>query len=254
VGDGSTVDVQFLSSGVDMSSGADSTSRGGLYLEGVTYEVAYSGFYYMTDPQGPEDDTISGAAVQAVGGSGVITESLFEDNALAIWASGGSPLISSCSISGAGTEPTYGINLTGGPASPIIRTNLITENSGYGLRIGTDVTPKIRKNVISNNGLSGILIDFGASIDIQNIDLGSSTDWGYNDLFGNTHPGVAPHPNTIEVYVSSLSGSYGYLIPAERNYWGVNDAGLVPSRIYDGIDVGDRARINYNNPFLTQQN
>ncbi len=245
--------VGFLSSIVDAGL-ADSSTRGGLYLYNVVYRVEDSKFYYHTDPGGPGDSTDSGAAVEVVDGGGEITGSLFQDNALAVWAIGSAATLTSCTIDGGAADPSYGVNLAGGPVSPVVRGNLIDGNTGYGLRIGTNVTPTVRRNVISNNGLSGIFIDFGSSTSISNVDLGTSTDRGYNDLFGNTHPGVSPHPDTIELYVSSGSGTYGNLIPAAGNYWGVNVSGLVPSHIYDGVDVHDRASVNYNTPYTFPQN
>jgi hypothetical protein len=248
VGDGNTVDIQFLSSGVDMSSGADSTSRGGLYLENVTYEVAYSGFYYMTDPLGPDDDTITGAAVQAVGGSGVITESLFEDNALAIWASGGSPLITSCEVSGATADTSYGINLTGEPGPAVIRRNTIDGNSGYGLRVGGEMELVLRRNAITNNALSGVFIDSSLpNGDLVNIDMGTVDDQGRNLLDDNTHPsGVSGYET--QVWVTQDTNEGGTWIPANWNYWGYTTLSDINLSIIDNGDNGGlRATIAVGN-------
>jgi parallel beta-helix repeat protein len=250
-GDGS-VTVQFLSSIVDASS-AGSSTRGGLSLEEVSYEVSDSEFHLMTDPLGPDDSVVMGAAVQAVGGSGDLTESIFEDNALAIWASGGSPLITSCDVSGATATTSYGINLSGESDSVVIRGNTIDGNSGYGMRIGGRMTPKVRGNVISNNELSGILIDFsGPPLDVQKIDLGTTTDFGNNDLFDNTHPDAVP--TTAQLFVTSNTTDPGVVqIPAEYNYWGVLST-IVETVIYHGVDVVGRARVDFNPAYDTPQN
>ncbi len=250
---------QFLSSSVDASA-ADSSSRGGLYLEGVTYFVSGSEFYNQTDPGGPGDSAETGAAVQIIGGSGQITESLFDDNALAIWASGGSPVIDSCNIYGAAFT-TYGINLTGGPGTPLIQQNYITGNSGYGIRIGGSMMAKVRETVITSNDWAGIYIDFsGTASQVNKIDLGKGlaeygvNDPGNNDLIGNGNSNPDPEgTNEVQVYVSSNTAIQK--IPAELNYWGVDNALDVNKVIRDGSDFTlDRGYLDPSPFFVDPQN
>jgi hypothetical protein len=241
-GDG-LVTVQFLSCIVDASS-AGSSTRGGLFLEEVSYIVSDSEFHLQTDPQGPSDATIEGAGIQIFGGDGTITNNIFMDNALAIWASGGSPLITSCDVSGATAATSYGINFTGGPGEPIIMDNYITGNSGYGIRIGGIMMAKIRESVISTNQWAGIYVDFsGTATQVSEIDLGKGlaeygvNDPGLNELFGNGSNNPDPFGSyEVQVYVSSNTSTGE--IPAEFNYWGVDNATEVNHVIRDGNDYG----------------
>jgi hypothetical protein len=251
IGNGAAVDLQFLSSGVDAFS-AGSSSRGGLYLEEVTYDVTGSAFYYMRDPQGPEDDIVTGAAIQTVGGYGIITESLFEDNAMAIWASGGSALIESCDVYRATADTTYGINLTGGPGSAEIRRNAIYENYGYGLRVGGEMELVLRRNAIVDNGLSGVLIDSELSnVDLINIDMGTLTDQGRNLFDDNSHPSGNWAFDT-QVYVTQATNEGATPIPANYNYWGYfNIADIHTSIVDDGDQAGGRATIAVGNFYIS---
>jgi hypothetical protein len=233
-GDGG-VNVQFLSSVVDASF-ATSSSRGGLFLDNVNFQVEESGFYFHTDPGGPTDSTDRGAAVQVFDGVGGITGSIFEDNGLAIWASGGDSTITSCNISST-YDTTYGINLTGGPGTAHIRRNTIDGNSGYGLRVGGEMDLTLRKNAITNNGLSGVLID--SDLDnpsLINIDMGKTNDRGNNLLDDNSHPDDVVHE--IQVYVTQATSEGPTLIPANWNYWGFSTAPEVNLAIIDNGDFG----------------
>ncbi|MDF1534998.1 MAG: right-handed parallel beta-helix repeat-containing protein [bacterium] len=248
--------VQFLSSTVDASA-ASSASRGGLYLEGVTYYlVADSVFTGHTDPGGPADGTVEGAAVQVVGSSGQITESIFDGNALAIWASGGTPLIDSCSISGA-AYTTYGINLTGGPGTPILQYNHISGNSGYGTRIGGEMTPVFYRNVITLNKESGVLVDFTGTLqNAGEIVLGDNdkkSTTGFNDIFDNVYPGIT---GKIEVYVTEATPNDSkpypvYPIKAHNNYWGATVQDFVNARTYDNFDTVPNDRLALQPTFFT---
>ena len=248
--DDSQTTFDFMSSIIDAST-ATSTSRGGIYLENISYNVSGSDLFWQTDPLGPADLSTVGAGVQVVGGTGTVKDCLFVDNGLAIWASGGSPVIASCYISGATAVNSYGINLSGESDSVEISDNTIDGNSGYGLRIGGEMTPKVRRNVISNNEYSGILIDFsGDGADTLNIDLGKTSDFGNNDLFDNIHPGVT---GDTQLYVTSTTPAYGTGIPAEWNYWGVAST-IVESVVYHGFDAPGRAMVDFSPAFNSEQN
>jgi|GEM_PF-6375510 len=236
VGGGDAISIRFLSNVVDASSSNDA-SGGGLYLDDVEYEVSGSSFYL-------KNDDAEGAAVQVVGGSGTVDDSIFQENYLAIWASGGSPVITDCNILGG----SYGINLTGESDSIEILRNTIDGHFYWGLLIGGSMTPLVRENIISNNGRSGIYIDFtGPSSNVMDIDLGKDIDPGLNDLFDNFYPEIPEFPDTVEVFVSSRTGVPDIPIPADGNYWGTSVPTAVRGRIYDGYQTSDnRARLNYN--------
>jgi hypothetical protein len=244
VDDDSQTAIEFTSSLVDASS-AGSTSRGGLYLDRVVYTVSGSGFYRQTDPLGPSNTTVRGAGVQAFGGAGAITESLFEDNALAIWASGGSPVITSCDVSGAMVLTSYGINLTGGPGLAIVRRNTVDGNSGYGLRLGGTMELTLRRNAITNNEYSGVLIDSRLSnTNLTKIDMGTSTDEGFNLFDENYHPdGSVDVDFETQVYVTIDTSEGSTRIPANWNYWGVQTSPQVNYVIIDGNDNPARATL-----------
>ncbi|MDT8395529.1 MAG: right-handed parallel beta-helix repeat-containing protein [bacterium] len=249
--------VQFLSSTVDASA-ASSASRGGLYLEGVTYYlVADSVFTGHTDPGGPADGTVEGAAVQVVGSSGQITESIFDGNALAIWASGGSPLITSCDVLGATATTSYGINLTGGGGTATVRRNTVDGHSGYGVRIGGEMTPVFYRNVITLNKESGVLVDFTGTLqNAGEIVLGDNdkkSTTGFNDIFDNVYPGIT---GKIEVYVTEATPNDSkpypvYPIKAHNNYWGATVQDFVNARTYDNFDTVPNDRLALQPTFFT---
>jgi hypothetical protein len=249
--DDSEVTVDFLSSIVDASS-ASSSGRGGLYLEDVTYNVSDSEFHLQTDPMGPSDATVEGAGVQIFGGDGTVTESVFMDNALAIWASGGSPVISFCSVSGATALTTYGINLTGGPGPAVIRRNTVDSNSGYGLRIGGEMELVLRRNAITNNEFSGVLIDSELSnVNLINIDMGTLSDQGRNLLDDNIHPDGNWAFDT-QVYVTQDTNAGSTPVPANYNYWGYFTISDINTSIVDNGDQGgSRATIAVGNYYIT---
>ena len=232
--DNGVVSVEVAVSIVDASQ-ADSSSRGGIYLNNVSYSVDGSAIYFQTDPGGPTDSSVQGAGVQAFEGTGEITETVFDDNALAIWASGGSPVITSCDILGTAST-TNGINLTGGPGEALIRRNTIDGNTGYGLRVGGEMDLVLRKNAITNNGLSGVLID--SDLDnpsLANINMGTSTDKGNNLLDDNDHPNGIGGIET-QVYVTQATQEGSTWIPANWNYWGYVD----PTEVdFAGVDNGE---------------
>jgi hypothetical protein len=240
----SGISVQFLSSKVDASA-AYSSNRGGLYLESVTYLVADSEFTGHTDPGGPEDSTDTGAAVQVTGGAGQVTESQFDVNALAIWASGGSTTITSCEVQGSVATTTFGINLTGGGGTATLRRNTVDEHTGYGVRIGSTMELTFRSNAVTNNELSGVLIDSQLSnSNLLNIDLGTTSDHGRNLFENNTHPGGNLAYDT-QVYVTQATNEGAFLIPANWNYWDYFNLTDIDFSIVDDLDDGGgRAGVN----------
>ncbi len=232
--DDQVVNIRFLDSIVDASQ-ADNSSRGGLFLDNVAYQIEGSEFYYHTDPGGPTDGADQGAAVQVFDGAGEIIDSIFEDNALAIWASGGDAIITSCNISST-VDTTYGINLTGGPGAANISRNTIDGHTGYGLRVGGEMELILRKNAITNNGLSGVLIDSELNNpSLININMGTSTDKGNNLLDDNDHPnGIAGYET--QVYVTQATQEGSTWIPANWNYWGYASRTEVD---FAGVDNGE---------------
>jgi len=239
--DDAAVSVEVADSIVDASQAVGS-SRGGVYLDNVSYLITGSGFWFQTDPGGPDDPTVTGAGVQVIDGAGEITESLFDDNALAIWANAGSPVITSCDISGAAFT-TNGINLTGGPGSALIRRNTIEGNTGYGLRVGGTMDLKLRKNAITGNGESGVLIDSAlGNTSLTGIDMGTTGDRGNNLFEFNTHPDGADGQDT-QVYVTLDTSEGPTFIPANWNYWGAATLPQVNLVIIDGKDDAARATL-----------
>jgi hypothetical protein len=233
--------IQFLSSTVDASVAA-SPSRGGLYLEGVTYFVSDSSeFFGHTDPGGPDNGTETGAAIQVTGGSGQITESIFTGNALAIWASGGSPLITSCDVLGAAANTSYGINITGAGGTATVRRNTVDGNTGYGVRIGGTMALVLQWNAITDNLLSGVLIDSQLSnSNLLDVDLGTGTgsEQGRNLFQNNTHPDGNGSYDT-QVYVTQATDHVGGVsIPANGNYWDYFNLFDIGQSIVDGPDSG----------------
>jgi hypothetical protein len=246
---GDTIDQLLLNTlyiGVDASQAA-SNDGGGIYLGDATYNLEYM------DVRGAVASPGYYAGVFITGGSGTVSGSFFDDNAVAIWASGGAPVIASNSIDGSDTLTTAGINLTGGPAYPEIRSNEIAYNSGYGLRIGGEMQPRVRSNIIRNNDGAGIVIDFeGSAVDLVSIDLGTTSDSGSNDLYENDHPSSVLN---VQAYVST-STPIGR-IPAERNYWGFATPEEVNLVIIDGNDSGgspDRGYLDPTNFWFNKQN
>jgi len=240
VGGAWEVEITILSSIVDASVSGDATG-GGLYLEDVDYEVSGSEFYL-------ENGVAEGGAIQVVGGSGTITGCLFEENYLAIWASGGSLEVTSCEIQGGSASDSYGIELTGGPGTAEIQRNTINGNTGYGLYVGGEMELYLRRNAITNNELSGILIDSALpNGDLVNINMGVVGDEGRNLLDNNSHPsGVAGYET--QVFVTAATSEGGQTIPANWNYWGyiiINEINL--SIIDNGDNGGGRATIAVGN-------
>ena len=224
------VNVEFLSSIVDASRADSSSGNGGLYLDNVDYTV-YDSRFYRKSAAGP------GAGIQALEGTGSIENSIFDENALAIWASGGFPVITSCNISGAAFT-TNGINLTGGSGAAVISRNTIDGNiGGYGLRVGGEMELTLRNNEITGNGLSGVLIDSElGNTSLTRIDMGTTTDRGNNLFDDNMHPDVPTRE--IQAYVTQGTNAGPTLIPANWNYWGVSTAPEVNLAIIDNGDLG----------------
>jgi parallel beta-helix repeat protein len=238
--DDSAVSVEMLDSIVDASRADSPAGGGGLYLDNLNYTVYNSEFY-------SQSPSAAGAGILAVNGAGVIDSSIFDGNGLGIWASGGSPVITSCNITGA-AYTTEGINLTGGPGVPILRRNIVLNNSGYGVRIGGSATPVLFRNIISGNEEAGVLIDFsGASGDVGDIVLGDQTnfDTGFNDIYDNIHPIQA---GNTEVYVTTDTPFSLIPVNSHNNYWGVDidSAALINARIYDNkrTPADDRAIVD----------
>jgi hypothetical protein len=230
--------VEFLSSIIDASRADSPSGGGGLFLDNLNYTVLDSQFY-------SHSAVVSGAGVQVVSGAGNIDNSIFGGNALAIWASGGSPVITSCNISGAAFT-TYGINLTGGPGEAQISRNTIDGHiGGYGLRVGGEMELTLRNNAITNNGLSGVLIDSTLSnTNLTKINMGESTDQGRNLFDGNSHPNGEGGWDT-QVYVTLATQEGSTWIPANWNYWGemVSTSLDVNRVIIDGNDNAARATL-----------
>ena len=232
------VNVEILSSILDANRADNPGGGGGLYLDNVIYTVYDSVFY-------EQSATAIGAGVQVLGSAGNIDNSIFGGNALAIWASGGSPVITSCNISGAAFT-TNGINLTGGPGDAEISRNTIDGNAnGYGLRVGGEMELTLRNNEITNNGLSGVLIDSTLSNpSLTKINMGESVDQGRNLFDGNSHPsGEGGWDNQVFVTLATSEGSTP--IPANWNYWGgmVSNNLDVNRVIIDGKDDAARATL-----------
>ncbi|MGD8353020.1 MAG: right-handed parallel beta-helix repeat-containing protein, partial [Pseudomonadota bacterium] len=242
--DDGNAQVWFLSSLVDASLADSLSGAGGLYLDNLTYGVYNSGFY-------SQSPAVPGAGILALSGSGVIDSSIFGGNAIAIWASAGSSVITSCNISGTAAI-TNGINLTGGPGGALIRRNTIDGNSGYGLRVGGEMALYLRKNAITDNGLSGVLID--SELDnpsLVNIDMGTLGDKGNNLFNGNEHPdGVSGFETQVYVTLATQEGAM--FIPANWNYWGVSSIPEVNIVIIDGNDNAGRATLAIGNIYLTE--
>jgi len=234
--DDQMVSVEFISSIVDASLADSPSGGGGLFLDNLNYTVVDSQFYLHSA-------VAPGAGVQATGGAGNIDNSIFGGNALAIWASGGFPVINSCNISGAAFT-TNGINLTGGPGSAVIRRNTIDGNTGgYGLRVGGEMGLTLRNNAITNNGMSGVLIDSTlGNTSLGNIDMGTTNDRGNNEFNDNNHPSIPTRE--IQVYVTQATSAGPTLIPANWNFWGVATAAEVNlSHIDNGDEGGLRATL-----------
>ncbi len=225
------VNVEILSSILDASRADGPSSEGGLYLDNVNYTVANSRFY-------GKPVVGSGVGVQALGGAGSIDNSIFDENALAIWASGGSPVITLCTISGTAFT-TYGINLTGGTGEALISHNTIDGHTGgYGLRVGGEMELTLRNNAITNNGMSGVLIDSTLSNpSLSKIDMGMLADKGNNLLEGNTYPPFNASEG-VQVFVTQATNEGATTIPANYNYWGQPNIALVDIVIIDGNDQG----------------
>jgi parallel beta-helix repeat protein len=234
VDDDQVVNIQFLDSIVDASQ-AGSSNRGGLFLDNVVYQVEGSGFYYHTDPEGPSDATIQGAAVQVFDGAGEIADSIFEDNALAIWASGGSPTIFSCTISGAAFT-TNGIDLSGSGIPPIIRNNDIQDNNGFGIRIRGNSEPKLFGNEIHSDSIT-----YSNAVGILILDPGSLPELGKFPWDESGCNKFESSSSIIEDFVIEVdsSTSAASIIFAGNNFWGVQfDTGseIRTYKIHDGND------------------
>ena len=236
--DDNVVNVEVVSSIVDASQADSAGGAGGFYLANVSYEISGSDLYFQSTVG-------SGAGVLAVGSTGTIDASIFEGNALGVWASSGVANITSCDFSNifAAAYTTNGINLTGGPGEALIRRNTIDGNSGYGLRVGGEMDLILRNNAITNNELSGVLID--SELDnpsLSNVDMGTSSDKGNNLFDGNEHPQGAGGQDT-QVFVTLATSEGSTLIPANWNYWGVPTREQVNQVIIDGNDNGGRATL-----------
>ncbi len=243
--DDAAVSVEILDSIVDASRADSPSGAGGLCVDNINYTVTNSRF-------STQSSTGGGIGIQAVSGAGVIDDSIFDGNALAIWASGGSPIITSCNISGAAFT-TNGINLTGGPGEALISRNTIDGNiGGYGLRVGGEMELTLRNNEITNNGLSGVLIDSTLSNpSLVKIDMGTTSDKGNNLFNFNTHPGGAVGWDT-QVYVTLATQEGPTWIPANWNYWGVSTSDEVNLVIVDGNDLpAGRATLAIGNFWLS---
>ena len=240
VGGGDAISIRFLSNVVDASSSNDA-SGGGLYLEDADYEVSGSEFHL-------KNDEAEGAGVMAVGGAGSVEDCIFEGNYLAIWASGGSPVITNCNILGG----SYGINLTGGSGSAEIRSNAIDGHSSWGLRVGGEMELVLRRNAITDNGRAGVLIDSQLSnVNLIRIDMGTFTDQGRNLFNDNTHPDGNWAFDT-QVYVTQGTSEGPTRIPANYNYWGYFNATDINTSIVDNGDQGGgRATVAVGNFYIT---
>ena len=204
------VSVDFISSIVDASKANSPSGGGGLYLENVNYTVTGSEFYLQSA-------TAPGAGVQAVGGTGNIYNSLFTGNALAIWASGGSPIISSCNITGYVSTTSSGVLFTGDSfGTPMLISNRISENKGSGVVISGDAPVIFEQNSISLNGSGGVVIDYDFPASSSLPVLGDCQAYnicdegGRNSIFSNL---------PYDAIATANTGGED-LILAQGNYWG----------------------------------
>ena len=165
-------------------------------------------------------------------GSGYINSSVFVDNSTAIYVANGSPRISSCVITGSGASPSNGIRFTGVSASPIIRYNTISANTGFGVGLLGNSRPVFTHNTISGNTNAGIYIDFNfTSASVVPV-LGDCSAFnicqsgGRNSIFNNS---------PYEVIVTSTSSTW-VPIKAAGNFWGTGKttSALVDQVIQDG--------------------
>jgi len=102
---------------------------------------------------------------------------------------------------------------------------------------------KLRNNAITDNGLSGVLIDSALSnTNLTKIDMGTTGDRGNNLFEYNTHPDGAGGQDT-QVYVTLDTNEGSTMIPANWNYWGVSTAPEVNLVIIDGNDDAARATL-----------
>ncbi len=218
---------------------ADGNDRGGAYLDRVTYAVENS---FITNQIGQPSGVEGGIYIS--GGSGYINSSVFVDNSTAISVANGSPRISSNEITGSGTDPSNGIRFTGVSASPIIRYNTISANTGFGVGLLGNARPVFTHNTISGNGSAGIYIDFNYTNSSDMPVLGECTAFnicqtgGRNGIFNNL---------PYEVIVTATSTNW-LAIRAEGNYWGagITTQDAVDQEIQDG-DSGIPAREDFPN-------
>ncbi len=225
-GDSTTVSVSVTGTMIDNTL-SDANDRGGISLQKVTFAVEDS----MVTNQWALPIGVGGGIYVDLG-SGYINSSVFVDNSTAIYVANGSPRISSCVITGSGTSPSNGIRFTGVSASPIIRYNTISANTGFGVGLLGNSRPVFTHNTIANNGNAGIYIDF----DFTNANdvpvLGDCTVFnicqsgGRNGIFNNS---------PYEVIVTSTSSTW-IPISAEGNFWGTGKttSALVDLVIQDG--------------------
>jgi len=110
----------------------------------------------------------------------------------------------------------------------------------------------LRNNAITNNELSGVLIDSElGNTSLGNIDMGTTGDKGNNELNDNTHPDF-PSPQEIQVYVTQATNSGSTTIPANWNFWGAATTFEVDLSIIDNGDQGGlRATLAVGNFWLS---
>lgn len=224
--------VEFLSSIVDASRADRSAGNGGLFLDNVKYTVYDSLFNWKSDI-GP------GAGVQVLEGTGIIDNCIFDENALAIWASGSAVDISSCTITG-GASTTNGIDISGDAAVTTIRDNTIEDNNGYGVRIRGNSEPKFFGNIIKSNSVT-----YPGARGIRILDPGSHPEFGkfpYDESGCNRFESSSTirEDFIFEVDSSTLDP---LVIYAGNNYWGLLfDTGneIHTYKIHDGHD-GDNS-------------
>lgn len=139
----------------------------------------------------------------------------------------------------------YGYNQQGMTISSVIYNNKFLSNNiennpmtgGSGISIyglSTNCKAKIRKNTIMEN-LWGI-----TAINLNEIDLGTEDDWGYNNIFKNNN-----EDDLIELYNNSSCN-----IMAVGNYWGQDDADDIEKHIYHFEDDNSLGEVLFK-PFLT---
>ena len=176
------------------------------------------------------DHTIGGISIADLIGTGA-TKILLKDNVI--------------------KNNRYGYNQQGYNLSSVIIGNQFIDNKletnpmngGSGISVyGMDENNKayIRNNAITNNHW-GITV-----INAADVDLGTETDWGHNQIHNNGHITNYGIDYTVyDIYNNSPSE-----VMAVGNYWGTTDEQEIEDHVFHQIDDPSLGLVNYI-PFLT---